>query len=166
MRKEKNKDKRATVEAARKTSRSYIIVGIIGASALIIVAIIGKFDTKNRIQEIKYKKAEINDTLKNTDTVKNFEIRIKPDDNKERNVYKSEQTDHLYELKSIENLINYQQYSQAYRAYLKLYNSLPLSLKNEIIEKKIKKAEEKYQLGKWQEAALLMKENIENMIKD
>ena len=70
----------------------------------------------------------------------------------------------LSKLKVIErDLINHEQYPQACKAYLKLYESIPSSQKNKINKQNFEKAKEKYESGGWQEAALIMKENFETL---
>lgn len=163
MKKANNNDNRATVVASRKTARSNIIVAVIGASALIIVAIIGVFNNKCRTEVIENKKSEINDNLKSIDTVKSYTI---SKDSLEGNDNEPKQIEYLHNLNAIEDLINYNQYPQAYRAYLKIYDSLPLSLRSRISEQNIEKAKKKYNQGKWQEAALIMKENMEIIMSE
>jgi hypothetical protein len=166
MQKAKKKDNRAAVEAARKTSRSQIIAAIIAAGALLMVTILGIIYSNYRKEEREKVKSENHDTTRNIDSIKNPEIHSKPKNNYQGSGSKSAQEDYFSQLRTIDDLITYKQEAQAYRAYLKLYNSLPLSLKNKINKQKMIEASEKYDLGKWKEAALQLKENIEPIIKN
>ncbi len=84
MTKTKNKDNRATVEAARKTGRSRIIASTIGAVAIIIVALLGIFFSNNERNNAETKQVKLNDALNTKDTSENFIITIeKPQINKE-----------------------------------------------------------------------------------
>jgi predicted nucleic-acid-binding protein len=156
------KDNRATVKAARIIAISSVIAALIGAS----VFIISRSDTKNRSEVAEDKKSEINDTLKSVDAVENTKIQIEPKDHIKENAYKSRQVALSDNLRTIEDKINDQQSPSAYRSYMEFYNSLPLHLKSSIDHENIKNAEKCYKHGKWQEAALIMKENLEIIIKE
>jgi len=155
MTRTKNKDNRATVEAARKTGRSTIIASIIGAVAIIIATLIGIFYSENKIHKTENNKLRTTDTLESADTLKNIIPKIEPS---QANL--EIKKDYSTELNQINNLIDNQQYAQAYRVCLNLYNSLPEKTKKGINLEKIKEAKKAYDNGNWKEASIVMKECI------
>jgi hypothetical protein len=150
----KNKDNRATVEAARRTGKSTIIASIIGAAAIIIVASISIFYSGNEFQKTENNKLKITDTLEIVDTSKNIIPKV---ETHQGNVIKK---NYSTELSKIDNLIDNQQYAQAYRVCLNLYDSLPEKTKNGVNIEKIKEAKKAYDNGNWKEASIVMKECI------
>jgi len=151
----KNKDKRATVEAARRTGRSTIIASIIGAAAIIIAASISIFYSDNEIQKTENNKLKITDTLESVDTSKNIIPKV---ETPQENVIIKK--NYSSELNQIDNLIDNQQYAQAYRVCLNLYDSLPEKTKRGVNFEKIKEAKKAYDNGNWKEASIVMKECI------
>lgn len=150
----KNKDNRATVEAARRTGKSTIIASIIGAAAIIIAASISIFYSGNEIQKTENSKLKITDTLECVDTSKNIIPKV---ETPQVNVIKK---NYSTELSQIDNLIDNQQYAQAYRVCLNLYDSLPEKTKKRVNIEKIKEAKKAYDNGNWKEASIVMKECI------
>jgi len=154
MSKIKKRDSRATVEAARKTAYSRIIAAIIGAVAIIVAALLGIFFYGNDTSENN--KGEFkSDTMQKVDTIRISKTAEQPE---HHDSVKIIFIDHysLY-LKKIERLINDEQYAQAFRKYVELYDSLPSNMKDLFDQKNIEKAKEIYVLGRWRKAALLMK---------
>jgi len=149
----KNKDNRATVEAARRTGKSTIIASIIGAAAIIIAASISIFYSGNEIQKTENNKLKITDTLESVDTSKNIIPKVETQGNVIKKNYSTE-------LSQIDNLMDNQQYAQAYRVCLNLYDSLPEKTKKGVNIEKIKEAKKAYDNGKWKEASFVMKECI------
>lgn len=138
--------------SAKIGAKGVIIAAIITASAYIIVATIGLFNAKNPPGVVKPP-----ETVTPPDTVViPWKSPVYEDEKVSVKEYKEQ-------LKAIENLINHSQYPTAYRAYRKLYDSMPLSLKSKISKQNIETAKKRYDLGRWQEAALMMKKNMENI---